>query len=71
MVLKYRYELLNNLSIVNTCLEKEFAKFITYAYDEREKHLIKKNDLKMTALPEFVKLFKSSITISRKYLLLK
>ena len=59
------------MNIVNTCLEKEFAAFIADAYYEREKYLIKKNDLKVTALPEFIKLFKNSSNISRKLLLFK
>ena len=32
---------------------------------KRKEYIIKKKDLKVVALPEFVKLFKSSSTVSR------
>ena len=52
--------------LVNTLKNQEFLQFIKSVYTNREEVLISRKSLKVEALPEFAKLFKSSQSVSRK-----
>ena len=65
--MKHRYISRFNLHLlVNSLVSQEFQSFIKWAYKDREEQLIWRKSLKVDALPEFAKLFKSSQSISRK-----
>ena len=58
-------------NFVNTLCEDEFKVFIKKAYNNREEVLIKKKDLRVQAIHEFIHLFKKSSSVSRKSLQIK
>ena len=51
---------------MNTLAEDKFAEFIARKLDEKEKKFVMNKKLEVTALPEFVSLFKESRYKSRK-----
>ena len=45
---------------------EDFKEFIQEAYKNRQAQIVKKQDLEVKALPEFVELFKTTRTVSHK-----
>ena len=65
--MKHRYISRFNLHLlVNPLVSQEFQSIIKWAYKDREEQLIWRKSLKVDALSESAKLFKSSQSISRK-----